>query len=389
MKLSNTKIQNLESNHKPYKVFDGDGLYLQINPNGSKLWRLRYYYNDKEKLVSLGKYPVVSLKDAREKAIDVRRQLDKGIDPTAKKREEKLKKKNDFEKVASEWWVNQKDRWTEEYAQTVWRRLERDALPWLKSRPVNELTTAELLQVLRRIESRGTVDTAHRICQYLNNIGIFAVACGYIENNPANNLVKALKSTLKRNMAAITDPKQIGPLLRAIDTLEGSFTVRQILRIAPLLFARPGELRRMEWNEVDFDTALWTIPASKTKKRREHLVPLSEQALKILQETHPATGSDEYVFPSVRAKNKPLSENTINASLRRLGYTKEEMTGHGFRTMASTNLHELGFRSEIIERQLAHIDKNQIRGTYNKAEYLDERRKLMQSWSDCLDALKK
>jgi len=388
MPLTDFQIKGLKPSEKPVRVFDGGGLYLEVSPAGGKLFRFKYRFNGKAKTFSIGKYPDTSLADARKAHQNAREQLAAGLDPSALKREQKLKQTKTFETVATEWWRAQKPKWTEAYANTLWRRLENDILPWLKKRPIDEISTAELLTALRRVESRGAIDTAHRICQYLNNIGIYSVACGYIENNPANNLVKALTQTLKRPMAAITEPKRIGALLKAIDDFEGSFVVKQALRIAPLVFVRPGELRSAEWAEINLDTAEWIIPATKMKMRRDHVVPLSRQAVEILRELNPLTGSDRFVFPSVRTSKRPMSENTINAALRRMGYSKEEMTGHGFRTMASTRLHEMGWKSEVIEIQLAHADKNKIRGIYNRAEYLEERKKMMQSWADYLDALK-
>lgn len=388
MPLTDKKIRSLKPADKPYKVSDSGGLYLEITPNGSKLWRFKYRFNGKSKKLALGAYPTVGLAEARKKHLLAKEQLAGGGDPSAARRQEKIKQAKTFEAVAAEWWQAQQEKWTDEYGATLWRRLERDVLPWIKNRPIDEISTAELLSVLRRIEARGAVDTAHRICQYLNNIGIFAVACGYIENNPANGLVKALKQTLKRHMAALTEPKQVKGLLEAIGAFEGSFIVKQALRLAPLVFVRPGELRRAEWAEIDLDAALWVIPASKMKMGRDHIIPLSQQAIEILQELEPLTGHGRYVFPSIRSDSRPMSENTINAALRRMGYSKDEMTGHGFRTLASTWLHEMGWPSEIIEVQLAHVDKNKIRGTYNRALYLEQRTRMMQAWSDYLDGIK-
>lgn len=386
--MTDVKIRGLKPAEKTYKVADAGGLYLEVTPGGSRLWRFKYRFGGKAKKLSMGKYPDVSLKAAREKHLEAKQMLADGKDPSAAKREAKLRQSKTFMVVATGWWRAQKPKWTEPYANTLWRRLENDILPWLKDRPIDEITTAELLTVLRRVESRGAIDTAHRLCQYLNNIGIYSVACGYIENNPANNLVKALTQTLKKPMAAITEPKKIHELLRAIDDFEGTFIVKQALRLAPYVFVRPGELRRAEWEEIDFDAAAWIIPAEKMKMRRDHVIPLSRQALEILREIEPVTGHGKYVFPSVRTNARPMSENTINVALRRLGYSKDEMTGHGFRTMASTQLHETGWKSEIIEFQLAHADKNKVRGIYNRAEYIEERQRMMQGWADYLDGLR-
>lgn len=261
-------------------------------------------------------------------------------------------------------------------------------LPWLKDRPITEITTAELLKVLRRVESRGAFDTSRRVCQYLSNIFIYAVAGGYAENNPASDLSKVLKVVPKRNLPVITDPSKIGELLRAIDGFQGTFVVKCALRFLPLVFVRPGELRKAEWPEFDIKTGIWAIPAHRMKMKRDHIVPLSRQAIEILKELQPLTGNGGYVFPSVRTPSRPMSENTLNVALRRLGYTKDEMVSHGFRTTASTRLHEMGWKSEIVEFQLAHADRNKIRGVYNRAEYLEDRKRMMQAWADYLDGLR-
>jgi len=389
MALTDVQIRNVKPTDKPVRLYDGGGLYLEVSPAGGKLWRFKYRFNGKYKTYSIGKYPRTSLSQARDELQKAKKQLDNGIDPSAAKREQKLRQSKTFESVALEWWNAQKEKWTRGHAQTVWRRLELNALPWLKDKPINEISTAELLQALRRVESRGAIDTTRRTSQYLNNIFIYAVACGYTENNPAGNIVKALKVTTKKSMPAITEPALIKDLLKAIDGFQGSFVVKSALSFAPLVFVRPGELRQSEWSEFDLDAGLWTIPAKKMKMRRDHLVPLSSQALEILRELEPLTGDGKYVFPSVRTKARPMSENTLNVALRRLGYSKDKMVAHGFRTMASTRLHELGWKSDIIEFQLAHADKNKVRGIYNRAEYLEERKKMMQAWADYLDDLKK
>ncbi|RLG28706.1 integrase [Methanosarcinales archaeon] len=386
--LTDTEIRNLKPREKAYKVFDGGGLYLEITPIGSKLWRYRYRYKGKNKTLALGKYPVISLAEARKKHLEAKRMLANGLDPSAMKRKEKLRNAKTLEVVAREWWEAKRAKWSEDHASLVWRRLEVNVLPWLKDRPVMEITSRELLEVLKRVEARGAVETARRIGQVLNQVFIFAVAAGYCDNNSASNLNKALKECRPRSFPAITEPKKIKELLLAIDSFSGSFVVKQALRFAPLVFVRPGELRKAEWVEINLEERLWTIPAEKMKKKRPHLVPLSRQAVEILQELKPLTGEGKYVFPSVRTNDRPMSENTLNAALRRLGYSKDEMVAHGFRTMASTRLHEMGWPSHVIEIQLAHVDRNSVRAVYNKAEYLEERRKMMQAWADYLDALK-
>ncbi len=388
MALTDTGIKNLRPAEKPYKRTDSSGLYLYVTPTGGKLWRLKFRFNGKEKTLALGKYPQTSLSGARDKAFRAKQQLDNGVDPAVVKQAEKRKKQNYFGDIALEWWRNQRDKWTPGHADYIWRRIEANALPWLKNRPIGQITTGELLKALRRIESRNAYETAKRVCQYFSNIFLYAVSAGYTESNPASDLTKALKFVPRKNLPAVTEPKAITELLQAIDAFAGTYVVKCALQLAPLVFVRAGELRAAGWQEIDFENALWTIPETRMKMKRPHIVPLSRQALEILQELQPLTGGGRYVFPSVRTSARPMSENTLNAALRRLGYDKDTMCAHGFRTMASTRLHELGWKSEIIEFQLAHADKNKVRGVYNRAEYLDQRITMMQAWSDYLDSLK-
>lgn len=380
--LTNVKIKGLKPKDKRYRVSDGNNLYLMILPSGGKVWRVRFTFAGKRKEISLGTYPEVSLKDARKKRLEIREQLAKGINPA-------MKEGNTFQAVASEWWKSRKEEWSKGHAALTWRRLEKNIFPWIGHRPVSEITSRELLEALRKIEARGAIETARRICQVCGQIFLYGVACGYCENNIANGLTTALKKQKPRNFAAITDPAKMRTLLRDIDAFEGHFVVKSALQLAPLVFVRPGELRKAEWKEIDLENAMWLIPAERMKKKRPHLVPLSRQAVKILKDLYPLTGHGTYVFPSVRTDARPISENTLNVALRRLGYSKEEMTAHGFRTMASTRLHEMGWKSEVIEKQLAHADKNKVRGVYNKAQYLDERKRMMQAWADYLDGLKR
>jgi len=388
MALTDAQIRSLKPADKPARFFDSGGLYLEVSPAGGKLWRFKYRFNGKHKTYSIGKYPLTSLSEARDELQKAKKLLEKGIDPSASKRQSKFEQSKTFETVSREWWHAKRGKWSSGHASLVWSRLEKNVLPWLKSRPITEFTTRELLEVLRKVEGRGAIETARRIGQVLNQIFIYSVASGYCENNPASSLNQAVKERKVKNFAAITEPKQIKELLKAIDGFTGSFVVLSALKLAPFVFVRPGELRKAEWKEIDFDQSGWTIPAEKMKMRRPHIVPLSRQAIEILKALEPLTGSGRYVFPSIRTAARPMSENTINVALRRLGYSKDEMTGHGFRTMASTRLHEMGWKSEIIEMQLAHADTNKIRGTYNKAEYLDSRIEMMQAWSDYLDCLK-
>lgn len=389
MALTDTGIKGMKTTSQNYKAFDSKGLFIEVRKSGKKIFRFKYRYNDKHKLLTIGHYPEVSLKRARELHQGALKQLSEGIDPGQVKKINKEIKKNTFKVLAQEWFETNKDKWTQDHANTVWRRLEANVLPWLKDRPIREINSRELLEILRRIESRGAVETAHRINQIISQIFVYTIACGLAENNPASNLSKALKPVSKRSLPAITKPERIKELLKAIDAFQGSFIVYCALKLAPLVFLRPGELRKGEWEEIDWNNKLWVIPAHRMKKRRDHLVPLSRQAVSILEEIHPLTSkSSKYIFPAVRSPSRPMSEGTLNAALLRLGFSKEEHSPHGFRSTASTNLHELGWDSKLIEVQLAHVDQNQVRGIYNRAEYLAERTRMMQGWADYLDALK-
>jgi integrase len=390
--LTDVKIRSLKGREKPYKVADGRGLFLVITPSSSKYWRFRYRFADKEKSLSLGVYPDVSLLDAREKTREARKMLANDKDPGAekqiKKRERKLAAGNTFEMIAREWFQKNSVQWVESHGGRILNRLEKDVFPYVGKRPITEISAPEILTVLQRIENRGAIETAHRAHQNFGQIFRYAIASGYAENDPSPHLRGALKPVKQRHHASITDPKKIGELLRTIDSYEGFFVTKCALRLAPLVFVRPGELRQAEWDEFNFETAEWRIPASKMKMRELHIVPLAKQAIEILQEVRMLTGNGKYVFPSIRTSKRPMSENTVTGALRRLGYTSEEMTGHGFRSMASTLLNEKGWNRDAIERQLAHAERNNIRAAYNYAEYLPERRKMMQEWADYLDGLK-
>lgn len=391
MRLTNTEVKNAKHNEpgKKNKRFDGGGLYLHLCANGSKYWRMKYRYAGKEKLLSIGTYPAVSLKEARVKRDEAKKQLNDGVDPSEFKQLAKLTDDHDsFEHVAREWHTKHKSNWSEDHGKRILTRLEKDIFPWLGQKSIGGITAQELLAVLRRIESRGALETAHRAMQNCGQVFRYAVAIGKAERDPSGDLKGALPPTKKKHLASITDPKKIGELLRAIDGYEGHFVSKCAMRLAPLVFVRPGELRHAEWSEIDLDNAEWKIPAEKMKMNQVHIVPLSTQAIEILDENQPLTGNGRYVFPSIRTNKRPMSENTVLAGLRRLGYSKEEMTGHGFRSMASTLLNEQGWHRDAIERQLAHAERDTVRASYNYAEYLPERRKMMQAWSDYLESLK-
>ncbi len=388
MPLTNTVIKNAKPREKPYKLFDGGGLYIEIRPNGSKLWRLQYRYEGRQKLLSMGSYPTVTLKQARGKRDDAKKLLADGIDPSAARKAAKAAESDTFLAVAKEWYANQEKVWRPSYREKITRYIDKHLAPWLGSRPIAGIEPPELLEALRHIEGRGHHETAHTAHQVAGRIFAYGIATGRCRRNPANDIRGALAPAKTKNFASIHDPKEIGALLRAIDGYSGDFVTRQALRLLPLVFVRPGELRNAVWDEIDLDEALWKIPAERMKMARPHLIPLSRQSVYILEETHQLTSTADYVFPSIRSRGRPISENTLNAALRRLGYTKDQMTAHGFRSMASTRLHEMGWNPQAIERQLAHVERNSVKAAYNHAEHLEERKRMMQAWADYLDGLK-
>jgi len=388
MPLTDTTIRNAKPSEKPRRLFDGGGLYLEVAPAGGKWWRLKYRFGGRDKRISLGVYPAVRLRDARDRRDAARKQLAAGIDPSAARKAEKAAEADTFEVVAREWYAKHAPRWGRGHADNTIRCLERDVFPWLGIRSVSKVTAPELLAVLRRIEGRGAIETTHRALQNCGRVFRYAIATGRAERDPAADLRGALPPAKKKHHAAITDPKEIGALLRAIDGYQGAFATQCALRLAPLTFVRPGELRAAEWSEINLDGDEWRIPADRMKMREVHIVPLSRQAVECLRELYPLTGSGRYVFPSLRTAARPMSETTMNAGLRRMGYAKDEMTGHGFRSMASTLLTEQGWPRDAIERQLAHGERDAVRAAYNYAEHLPERRKMMQAWADYLDGLK-
>ncbi|WP_243311515.1 tyrosine-type recombinase/integrase [Fundidesulfovibrio agrisoli] len=389
--LTDIAVKNAKPGPKPYKMADERGLVLEVRPNGGKWWRLRYRFEGKEKMLSLGVYPDVALKEARERRDEARKLLANGVDPSQARKDGKAleaEQADTFEAVAREWHARIASSWTERTAKTNISRLELDVFPFLGRRQIKEISASELLAVLRRVESRGAEETARRLRTLCGQVFRYAVATGRCERDPASDLRGALSKGKPKNFASITDPREVAALLRAIDGYSGTPETQAALKLAPLTFVRPGELRRAEWSEFDLEAAEWRIPAEKMKMREAHIVPLSKQAVAILRELQPLTGRGRYCFPSGRTQDRPMSENTINAALRRLGYSKEEMTGHGFRAMASTLLHEQGWPSDVIERQLAHAERNKVKAAYNRAGHLPERRKMMQAWAEFLAVLK-
>jgi integrase len=390
MPLTDIAIRQAKSTEKPFKLSDGDGMYLLVNSVG-KYWRLDYRFLEKRKTLALGTYPEVSLAMARQRRFDARKRLADGIDPSEHKKIVKRTKfesaANSFQLVAQEWFLKNRTNWVDSHSEKIIRRLERDIFPWIGNKPIAELTALDILSVLRRIEKRKAVETAHRALQNCGQILRYAVVTGRAERDVSADLRGALPPSVPKHHASITDPKQIGELLRAMRDYKGSFVTACALRLAPLVFTRPGELRHAEWSEFNFDTAEWRIPGDKMKMGITHIIPLSTQAIALLREIQPLTGNARFVFPSNRTSERPMSENTVLAALRRLGYAKEEMTGHGFRSMASTLLNENGWDGDAIERQLAHSESNSVRAAYNYAEFMPERRKMMQWWADYLDSL--
>lgn len=400
MPLTDTAIKNAKPDAKQVKLFDGGGLFLLVTTSGKKWWRLKYRFAGKEKLLAIGVYPEVGLAAARKKRDEARDKIAAGIDPTearkAEKRSTRLNAENSFEAVTREWHAKFAPTWSTVHSDRLLRRLEVDAFPWIGGRPISDLQPPEILDLLRRVERRGALDTAHRLRTNVSQAMCYAVATGRASRDITADLQKALPPIQKQHYSAVTEPAKVAELLRAIDGYCGTFTVACALRLSPLLFQRPGELRGATWDEIDLDGAKWEIPAARMKRTKHgktaggaHIVPLSSQAVAILRELQPLTGNGAFLFPSVRTRERPMSENTVNAALRRLGYDNDTMTGHGFRAMARTILDEvLGVPTPVIEAQLAHTVKDTLGRAYNRTTHLPQRRAMMQQWADYLDKLK-
>nr|WP_217443953.1 integrase arm-type DNA-binding domain-containing protein [Burkholderia cepacia] len=390
--LTDTAIRNAKPADKPVRLFDGGGLYLEIAPSGGKWWRLKYRFGGKEKRYSLGVYPEVTLATARKKRDEAREKLAAGIDPGEAKKAEKraslLAAANSFEVVARGWMDERKT--TVEPAQhaKTLARMENDVFPWLGKRPIAEIDAPEILVVLKRVDGRGARFTAHRIRSEISRVFRYGIKEGHCKADPARDLVDAIPPAQTTHFASITEPEKVGEMLRAFDGFTGTFPVLCALKLAPMLFVRPGELRKAEWAQFDLDKGEWRYFVNKTKT--DHLVPLAAQAVTILRELHALTGEGVYVFPGARDRNRPMSEAAINAALRRLGYdTRTEITGHGFRAMARTILHEeLEEKPEVIEHQLAHTVPDSLGRAYNRTKFIKARRSMMQQWADYLDKLK-
>lgn len=395
MPLTDAAVKNSRysrTDGKPQRIVDEKSMYLELSPAGGKLFRLKYRFGGKEKRLALGAYPDVSLKEAREKRDKARVLLlngtDPGVDRKTKKNANDERLSSGFEAIAREWLAKNAATWAVSHTHSIQRRLERDIFPWLGKRPIKAITTAELLSVLQRIEDRGANETAHRAKINCSQVFRFAIATERADIDPTQRMDKdALAPAKTVNMAAITDPTAVGAMLRMFDGYKGMMTTRTALKLAPLVFVRPGELRTAEWKDFNLDTGEWAFVASKTKT--DHIVPLSRQAVALLREIRPLTGHGRYVFPNPRTDDKPMSGNAILSAMRYMGIPKEDMTGHGFRAMARTLLHErLNFPSEVIEHQLAHSVPDALGTAYNRTKFLDARRTMMQAWADYLDKLK-
>ncbi|MGO9443770.1 MAG: tyrosine-type recombinase/integrase [Thiobacillaceae bacterium] len=391
MSLTDPAIRNAKSGEKPIRIFDANGLYLEVSPSGGKWWRFKYRFGGKEKRLSLGVYPEVGLKDARAKRDTARKMLADGVDPGEARKAQRLAKldraANSFESIAREWYQKQLHTWVSSHADDVLRRLESNLFPDLGRRPIAELEAPELLACISKIEKRGAYDLAHRVLQVSGQVFRFGIASGYCKRDLSADLRGALAPHKAKHQAAVR-PEELPTLLRAIDDYEatGDLQTRLALQLLALTFVRTGELIGAVWDEIDVAAGLWVIPAARMKMRTEHIVPLSTQSLGILEELKRLRGSSRFVFPG-RNRDKPISNNTMLFALYRLGY-KGKMTGHGFRSVASTILNEQGYNRDVIERQLAHCEANEVRGAYNRAEYLPARKTMMQQWADYLDKLK-
>jgi integrase len=390
MALTDTKIRSAQPREKAYKLADGGGLTLLVNPNGSKWWRLRYRKDGREQMLSVGVYPDVPLKLARDKRDSIRRMIASGIDPSAKRVAEKQSQADTFAAIGAEWLDLQRKKFSAATLEKAEWTINDLLNPFIGGLPVRAITAPEILAVVRRLEVRGKHETAHRTKQRAGQIFRYAIATGRADRDPTADLRGALAPIVATNHAAVTEPKAVGELLRAIHGYNGQPATECAMKLAPLLFVRPGELRAAQWEEFDLDAnePEWRIPAARMKMRELHIVPLSSQAVAILRELQPVTGPNGYCFPSLRDANRPMSENAITAALRRMGYTGDQMTWHGFRTIASTLLNEQGWNPDLIELQLAHAERNAVRDAYNRAQRLPERRKMMQAWADYLDGLR-
>lgn len=392
MPITDLQIKNSKPKEKAYFLYDAEKIYIEIAPSGSKLWRIKYRFNGKERRTALFRkpepntYPEKSIKDARRRRDEIEDMLARGIDPSSGFG---VGGGILFESVANEWWEFKKVHWREGYQRTQRMRLENYVLPHFKDRDINLIKRVDILNLLKGIERLKHYETTHKVLGILSGIFNYAAKTEIIELSPCTGLEEVLIPAKSKPLAAIVEPKKVGELLRAIDGYGGTFVVRAALLFSALTFCRPGEIAQAKWSEIDLPKALWTIPPEKAKMNKEHLVPLSRQSVALLEEVKALTGVYEYVFPNMRSPSRPMSNMTVLSALRQMGYTGQEMTAHGFRSMASTLLNEMGYNFDVVEAQLAHEGYDKIRAIYNRAEYMEERQKLMQGWADYLDTLQK
>jgi integrase len=399
-KLTDLALRNAKPGDKPRRLSDGGGLFLEIRPNGAKYWRMAYRFTGKQKLLAFGVYPEISAPEARKAAQLAKEHLAAGRDPGLVKKVLKGENctENTFQAVAEEWIEKFKHMWTESHFKNISGRLKRDIYPWIGNRPIGEITAPELLSVLRRIETRGHLESAHRASTNAGQVFMYAIATGRAERNPAADLKGAIPPPTVRHMSAITDPEQVGELMRAIARYHGSPLTKYALQLAVHVFLRSGEMRLAEWTEIDFAKAEWRIPISRMKgKKRDkeanpsayHLVPLATQVIDILREAQALSGQGKYLFPGLRSPLRPMSDATLTNALRRMGYSQEELHVHGLRATARTLIRqELRFDEEPIERQLGHAVKGPLGAAYNRADFIEERKRMMQAWADYLEKLK-
>lgn len=385
-KLSDVALRQAKLKAKPYKLSDGGGLYLLINPNASKYWRLKYRYAGKEKILALGVYPDVGAAKAREKVREAKELLADNIDPSIHKKQAKLlREKSTFKPIAEEWYQKAKGKWSNIYSKKVWKTIEADVLPYLSDMPINDIKTRDVLHVVRLIEDRGALDIAGRVKQRISAIFRYAIQTGYAEFNPVDALKDVIKTRKVEHRKALKQ-EQLPVYLNALDDYQGYLLTRYALQLITYTFVRPGEIRSAEWKDIDLKKAIWRIPAEKMKMNEEHIVPLAKQAITLLEKIKALTGKYDLVFTGSHDYRKPMSENTLTYAIRkRLGF---DATAHGFRATASTILNESGYRVDVIERQLAHGERNKVRAAYNRSQYLAERTDMMQWYADYLDGLK-
>lgn len=391
MPLSDVEIRTAKPAEKPYRLSDGGGMYLQVDTNGARYWRMAYRFNGKQKTLALGVYPTVRLSDARKRRDEAKKLISNGVDPAEVKKAQKAARldavANSFEVLAREWYEKQSGSWSPSHGERILRRLERDVFPLIGSKPISDITAPALLDAIRKIEKRGAFETAHRAMQNCGQVFRYAIATGRADRDPTPDLRGALSPVQATHFAAVTEPMEAGKLLRLLDSHTGGYVVRAALKLAPLVFVRPGELRNARWEDIDLEAGEWRYIVPKT--RTAHIVPLSTQAIEILTELRPHTCHSEYVFPGGRSPLKAMSENAVLAAMRELGITADTMSGHGFRAMARTMLDEvLGFPPHIIEQQLAHAVRDPLGRAYNRTAHLPERKKMMQAWANYLDDLK-